>query len=140
MGRRICAAATALVLCFLYLPSSATTAQASPEDPFGEDWIALAISPEAGIGTYGAAGNPDQATQIALDECNQRSNGRRCVLATATQYGCVAYTLNTVTQAWAGGRGPNLDAAILDARSKMPSFGENEVVAGGQCSNPTTPP
>jgi hypothetical protein len=48
---------------------SAPISAASPEDPYGEDWVAVALSPEAGIGTYGAAGNPDQATQIALDEC-----------------------------------------------------------------------
>lgn len=139
MVRGNLAAATsgfALVLCVL-CPG---VAHASPEDPFGDDWVAIAVSPQAGIGTYGSAGNPDRATQIAMDECNQRANGRRCVVATAIEYGCVAFALNIHTQAWAGGRGPNPEAAMADATAHLPPFQLGDVTGGPQCSDPVSPP
>ena len=70
----------------------------------------------------------------------KRSNGTRCVLATAMEYGCVAYALNTKTQSWAGGRGPDTDSAIADASSKLPPFTLGDVIGGGWCSKPVTPP
>ena len=118
----------------------AAPAAASPEDPFGEDWVAIAIAPKNGVATYGGAGNPDRATQIAVDECNQRATGHRCTIVTSMQYGCVAYALNTDTQSWAGGRGPDPDAAVADATTKMPPFNLGDVIAGSQCSTPVTPP
>jgi Domain of unknown function (DUF4189) len=102
--------------------------------------VAIAGSPETGLGGFGAAGNPDEAVQVALDECNKRSNGTRCVLGTAMQYGCVAFVTNTNTQNWAGGRGPDIDSAIADATSKLQPFAPGEVTGGGECSRPVTRP
>jgi hypothetical protein len=119
---------------------SAAPAVATPDDPYGEDWVAMAISPEAHIGTYGAAGSADVATQIAMDECAQRSNGARCLIATATQYGCVAYGIDIRTNAWAGGRGPDEDAALRDVATKLPAFTEGDVVGGPACSTPRVRP
>jgi hypothetical protein len=120
---------------------SAAPASATPEDPYGEDWVAIAVAPEAHIGTYGAAGSAEAATQIAMDECRQRSNGARCQIATATQYGCVAFGIDVRTNTWAGGRGPNEDAALSDVITKLPpDFAEGDVVGGPACSTPRTRP
>lgn len=122
--------ATAIVL--------APTAAASPEDPDGEDWVAIAVAPEASKMTYGSAGSRERAVEIAMDECVSRSDGTRCVMATAIHYGCVAAALDPQTGSWAGGRGDTQEAATADALSKLSA--DASPVGGGHCSTPLTPP
>lgn len=117
------------------------TAQASPEDPYGSDWVAVAVAPTvSGSASYGGGGNPDDAIKIAMDECGARSAGARCVLAEVMEYGCVAEVVNNKTQAWAGGRGPTVEAATADASTQLPPFELGDVTGGGWCSTPLTPP
>lgn len=133
-GKLLCSAI--LAIGFVAAPA----ASASPEDPYGDDWVAIAISPQHPPGGYGAAGNPDQASQIAMDECTQRSAGTPCYVADVIEYGCVSAVINNKTGGWAGGRGPNQDAANMDAASKLPPYTTGDVTGGGACSIPVTPP
>lgn len=120
---------------------AAPIAAGTPEDPFGDDWVAIALSPENRNGGYGSSGTPEHAVQIAMDECAARSNGTRCVLGSAIQYGCVAYGIDHRTNAWAGGRGPNEDAAMQEVAAKLPpGFVPDETSGGAACSTPLTPP
>lgn len=137
MTRALVAAVAATAAATL----AAVPSAASPEDPFGEDWVAIALAPETGnVITYGSAGSSDEATGIAMSECTQRSAGHKCRIATAIEYGCAAGAINVKTFAWSGGRGPDLDSAVADAMSKLPPFDPGDVAAGGHCSNPVTPP
>lgn len=111
-------------------------AHASPTDPDGDDWVSIALSPVNGGAGFGMAGNHDQAVQIAMDECLQRSDGTRCVTADTMEYGCVAFALDPTSRSWAGGRGPDKDSAITDAVAKVPG---QQPQAGGMCSIPATP-
>lgn len=85
----------------------AVPAHASPEDPDGNDWVAIAVAPANGVATYGGGGTHDEAIRIAMDECHQRTSGR-CEMAKVLEYGCAAYTWNIHTQSWAGGAGPTV--------------------------------
>ena len=97
----------------------APAANASPEDPHGDDYVAIAISPSTLVGAYGSDGTAEGADNIALSECAQSGAGD-CIIAQATRYGCVAYVFKTDTHQWAGGRGPDADAAVADAQARLP--------------------
>lgn len=134
---RIAAAVAACIVA----PSTVQSAWASPEDPYGSDWIAIAISPENRNGGYGGGGMPEEAIRIAMDECVIRSNGNRCVFVTAQQYGCVAFGIDHRTNSWAGGRGPTEEAALQEvALTLPPDFDPQQVSSGTACSHPQFPP
>lgn len=121
-------------------PAAAPTASASPQDPDDNSWVAIAVSPTSDASTFGGAGNRERATQIAMEECLQRSQGQRCVVPSVTEYGCVAYAVDVSTKGWAGGRGPDSDAAVADAISKAPGGGSAGYEVGSACSDPISPP
>lgn len=116
--------------------AGAPVAAATPEDPYGEDWVAIALAPADGGGGYGASGTPDDAVKIALDECSHHG---KCVVASAIEYGCVAFVLDTQNH-WAGGRGPDKDAAMNDAVGKLPDPSAAGMTGGSACSTPLTRP
>lgn len=116
---------------------TAPTASATPDDPYGDDWVAMAVSPAGGDGGYGASGTQDGAVQIALSECGQHSSG--CVIVSSIEYGCVAFARDGKTH-WAGGRGPDKDAAVNDAAAKLPGYNPATLTGGSACSTPLTPP
>jgi hypothetical protein len=118
----------------------AASAAASPEDPYGEDWIAMAVSPSTGNAGYGGGGNADEAVRIALNECRDHTNGGRCEVASVIEYGCVAYAWNVHTQSWTGGRGPDKDSATADAAGKLMPYMQGDVRGNAICSNPVVPP
>jgi hypothetical protein len=126
------------VLAVLIATWSAAPAHASPTDPDADDWVSISVAPLTGLAAYGRAGDRDQAIQIGMDECTQRSKGTRCVTAETTEYGCVAFVVNPHDHAWAGGRGDSLDDAVQDASNRWSSY-VPDGVNGGKCSDPITP-
>jgi hypothetical protein len=110
------------------LPPTTAVAHASPEDPYGDDYIAVAVSPATGGGGYGASGTMDDATHIALLQCHEYT-GSECVIATAIHHGCVSLATNIDGQ-WRGGRGPDEAAARADAIVGLPAA----TVLGAWCS------
>jgi Domain of unknown function (DUF4189) len=98
----------------------APVVNASPEDPHGDDYAAVALSPSVGIGGYGSDGTADGAARIALSECARGSGAGDCVVTSAIHHGCVLYVISEDGQQWAGGRGPDPAAALADAQSKLP--------------------
>ncbi|WP_328360986.1 DUF4189 domain-containing protein [Mycobacterium sp. NBC_00419] len=119
-------------------------AHASPEDPYGNDWVALAIAPFApGTPTkFGIAGTQDEAVRIAMDFCNKGSSGYPCYVGSTTEYGCVAVVINHRSGSFSGGRGPDLNSAIQDAANGTATDPDPHgfEVAGAKCSEPSTPP
>lgn len=116
----------------------AVPAHASPTDPDGEDWVSMAVSPTSGQAGYGAAGNREQAIQIASDECSSR--GSKCVTADTTEYGCVAFEWDPHSKSWAGGRGADKDSAMQDASNKMDVNFTDDTKGAAWCSTPISPP
>ncbi|WP_328360994.1 DUF4189 domain-containing protein [Mycobacterium sp. NBC_00419] len=119
-------------------------AHASPEDPYGNDWVAMAVAPTA-PGTpmsYGLAGTQEEAVGIAMDLCTKGSAGHPCYVVSTIEYGCVAAAINERTGAFTGGRGPDETSAIQEAadRRLLDADPEGFNVAGVQCSIPLTPP
>lgn len=127
---------------FVAAALSPGVASATPENPHGDDFIAVAVSPGVlEAVSYGGSGTQQVATTIALDGCKARSQGQPCYVAAVIQYGCVSFLVHPPTQAWAGGKGPDPDAATLDAARKLPTdVNPAEIVGGSQCSDPMTPP
>lgn len=121
------AAALALLLA---IPASAT-----PEDPFADDYVALAYSPTEGVGGWGTSGTEDGAQSIAMDHC-QHAGGTACMFAGSNEYGCVAYVTNPATGHWTGGSGPDPVAAVADAYAHI----DGGNVGATHCSTPMTPP
>ncbi len=134
----------ALVSAAMVWSVATPVAHASPEDPYGEDWVALAVAPFAPemLVTWGTAGTQDEAVRIAMDFCNQRSGGHPCYVGATTEYGCVAVDLNHRSRSFTNGQGPNEAAAMQDAANKTASDADPEGFGRGsvQCSIPSTPP
>lgn len=137
-GEFIIGAASLIVAAAL----SPAVASATPENPHGDDFIAVAVSPSVlEAASYGGSGTQQGAITIALDGCKTRSQGQPCYVASVIQYGCVSFLVHPPTQAWSGGKGPDPDAATLDAARKLPAdLNPAEIVGGSQCSDPMTPP
>lgn len=128
-----------LAVCALIV--AAPAAWATPDDPHGDDWVAIAHSPGSPIpGGYGGSGTPEGAAQIALTECQTGSPVGPCMVIVTIEYGCVAVAINTKNGQWAGGRGADMAAANEDAAAKLPPFQYGDVRSGGKCSTPATPP
>lgn len=122
--------------------ASSAPAAATPDDPYGEDWVAIAVAPAIDQALwYGRSGTSEHATQIAMDGCNQISQGNPCYVASAIQYGCVVVSVNPQTRSWAGGRGPNEDSAMNDAAAKTAGGPDSDgyQLVGAKCSDPLTP-
>lgn len=123
---------------------AAPVAHGSPEDPYGDDWVALAVAPFApGMPvTLGSAGTQDEAVRIAKDLCNAGSGGHPCYVASTIQYGCVAVDLNHRSRSFVGGRGPDRETAMQDAVNKTSSDADPDGFGVGsvECSIPLTPP
>ncbi len=140
------AAAKIGVLASAAMMWSAVTpaAHASPEDPYGYDWVALAVAPSApGMPVkWSRAGTQDEAVRQVMDFCNKDSGGHPCYIASVTEYGCVAADLNHRSGAFVGGRGPDRDSAMQDAIDKTASDADPDGFGVGsvECSIPVTPP
>lgn len=132
---RFTALATALATTAVALAAVVT---ASPEDPYADDWVALAVSFSKDAGAYGTAGNADLASQIAMTECGKKASD--CMVTAVLQYGCVFFAHNTKTGEVATGRGPDPETASNDATSKMQPFELGDVTGGPKCSTPMTAP
>ncbi len=142
---RIAAAKIGVLASAAMMWSVATpAAHASPEDPYGNDWVALAVAPFApGMPVkYGIAGTQDEAVRIAMDFCGEASGGQPCYVASTTQYGCVAVGLNLRSRSFTGGLGPDEAAAMQDAANKAIYDADPDGfrVGSAQCSIPSTPP
>ncbi len=105
-------------------------ADATPEDPYGDDYVALSVNPQTGRMFFGTSGTSDGAANIAMAQCN--SLGGPCVIAGGIQYGCVAVAWNP-DGSWAGGQGNARDVASAIALSKLGGLGPGGRV-GGHCS------
>ncbi|BBZ77756.1 hypothetical protein MANY_30930 [Mycolicibacterium anyangense] len=122
-----------------------TFARASPEDPYGEDWVALVVAPFAPEPSikYGMAGTQDEAVRIAMDLCNRENAGKYpCYVGSTTEYGCAAVAINQRTGGFTGGRGPDEASALQDAANQTASDADPTGFKSGavRCSNPVTPP
>ena len=121
---------------FLVIPLLAgltfsAVANATPENPYGDDYVALAINPETGSVSFGTSGTPDGAASIAMVQCN--GHGGPCVIAQAMQYGCVAVAWDPVGSHWAGGQGSAPDVAAAVALTNLGSISPDGQVLG-HCS------
>lgn len=109
-------------------------AGAQPDDPLDEDWVALAIAPGHSGGGYGVAGTAENATAIAMGEC-QANTGATCITAEIIRHGCVAYATQHAdgTGSWSTASGPDPLAAETAAGTKLPP---DSWIQFTQCWNP----
>lgn len=131
---RITVAAASVVSALVF----AATAQASPENPYADDWVALAYSPSTNQGGWGTSGTDLGANSIALAQCGQNSgNAIDCVLTATTHVGCVAYAAGPAG-AWVGGQGPDEGGAIQDAANQALARPDASAynLGGVHCSKP----
>ncbi|WP_096442505.1 DUF732 domain-containing protein [Mycobacterium shigaense] len=117
-------------------PIPATSAPPTAKDPNDDEFVAMALSPQAhnGAGGFGISGTQEQANQIALNHCRQSSGNDDCLLINAGMFhGCVAYALDRADPTrWSSGSGPDSDAAKAAATRRL----DNPGFLAVQCSDP----
>lgn len=115
----------------------AAPGHASPEDPYADDWVAMAYSPTTGSGGWGTSGTDLGANSIALSECTKNGGASDCVLTATTHLGCVAYA-TTAAGIWVSGQGPDEGGAIQDAANVASARPDADsfTLGGVHCSKP----
>lgn len=139
-------------------PATAPTTQAAPtaplptaslppiptgpvaKDPHDDEFVAMALSPKALatpgqiFGGFGTSGTQENANKIAITECKAISGNDDCLLVNGGMFhGCVSYAISQDSpKEWAGGTGPDPDAAKAAALGRLARPGAVSV----QCSDP----
>ena len=110
----------------------AAPAQASPEDPYGDDYVAIAINPITGESAYGMSGTQEHAIEITMTMCQAKGP---CLVAQAMHHGCVGIAFDPVSRVWASGRGVDELSAATEASVKLPDPVSDQARSGGYCSS-----